>query len=434
MGYKMMRSTGNKQLDGLLGGLKTGDNVVWHDESGSLAPDFFFYFIEASFEDNAHVVYVSFDRSPKNLLTTLGKLAQNPLLTILDCFTYGKGEGSELFKKFYKSPESEGLFKVIPVKKPEDSDALADTLETVYNMCGRKVNYIFESLTGIQDLWGSEEKVLKFYTRTCPKLYELNTIAYWVLEHKAHGNRLISGINQIAQVVMELNVKRGNNFLTIKKAEGREQETLNKAHGYWMDAGKAVFGRKQDQMGGKHDIGSRIKSYRTSRGLPQTVLAKKVGVTPSTISQVESGQIYPSIPALLKISDLLSVDMASFFNMEEGECDRIFYLDSDANEINVPGITGKGISIRELIPKSKTTNFEPFIIEFEPGAGVKSHFFNHKGAELGFLITGKLVLMLDTAEKDVDGGTFINLIYDMATGWKNASAEVARLLWIKLKK
>ncbi len=430
----MMQSTGNKQLDGLLGGLKTGDNVVWHDESGSLAPDFFFNFMKTSFEDNAHVVYVSFDRSPKNLITTLGKLAQNPLLTILDCFTHGKGEGSDLFMKFYKSSESEGLFKIIPVKKPKNPDTLANTLETVYNMCGRKVNYIFESLTGIQDLWESEEKVLKFYTRTCPKLYELNTIAYWVLEHKAHSNRLRSGISQIAQVVMELNVKRGNNFLTIKKAEGREQKSLNKAHGYWMNAEKAVFGRKKEQMGGKHDLGSRIKSYRTSRGLPQTVLAKQVGVTPSTISQVESGQIYPSIPALLKISELLSVDMASFFNMEEGECERIFYADSDANEINIPGITGKGISIRELIPKNKTTNLEPFIVEFEPGAGIKSHFFNYKGAELGFLITGKLVLVLDSAEKDVDGGTLINLIYDMATGWKNTSGEVARLFWIKLKK
>ncbi|MCP3933501.1 MAG: helix-turn-helix domain-containing protein, partial [Bacteroidetes bacterium] len=321
----MKQSTGSKQLDALLGGLKTGDNVVWHDESGSLAPDFFFNFMDASFEDNAHVVYVSFDRSPKNLVSTLGSLAETPLLTILDCFTHGKGGGSDLFMKFYKSSESKGPFKVVPIKKPEDPDTLADTLETVYNMCGGKVNYIFESLTGIQDLWESEERVLRFYTRTCPKLYELNTIAYWVLEHKAHSSRLRSGISQIAQVVMELSVKRGNNFLTIKKAEGRKQKDLNKAHGFWMNAGEAIFGRKKDQMGGKHDLGSRIKSYRTSRGLQQTVLAKQVGVTPSTISQVESGQIYPSIPALLKISELLSVDMASFFNTEERDCDRIFY-------------------------------------------------------------------------------------------------------------
>jgi len=143
----------------LLGGLRTGDNVVWHDESGSLASDFFFNFIGSSFGDETHVVYVSFDRSPKNLIATLGDLAENDLFTILDCFTYGKGEGNELFLKFYKEPESGRQFKIIPIKKPEDPDTLVDTLETVYSMCGGKVNYVFESLTGMQDLWGSEESL-----------------------------------------------------------------------------------------------------------------------------------------------------------------------------------------------------------------------------------------------------------------------------------
>lgn len=431
----MIESTGNKQLDGLLGGLRTGDNVVWHDESGSLAPDFFFSFMRSSFEEGTHVVYVSFDRSPKNLLSVLGSLAENKHFTILDCFTHGKGGGSELFLKFYKKLQADVPYKVIPVKKPENPDVVADTLGTVYSMCGGKVNYIFESLTGMQDLWDSEEKALKFYTRTCPKLYELNTIAYWVLEYKAHSSRLVSGVSQIAQVVMELSVKRGTNYLTIKKAEGRDQETPNKAHSYRMSDGRAVFDRKSGQMGGKHDLGKRIKSYRASRGLPQTVLAKHVGVTPSTISQVESGQIYPSIPALLKISELLSVDIASFFGGEESESDRIFYPESESVEIAVPGVSGNGITVKEIIPPSKDMGFEPYLVEFEPGAVLKSHFFHHKGDEFGFLVAGTLVMYCgNDAVKEVETGTLVNLSQDVAAGWSNTSGDVARLLWVKVKK
>ncbi len=429
-----LESTGNNQLDALFGGLRTGDNVVWHDESGSLAPDFFYNFMRASFENNGHVVYVSFDRSPKNLLTTLGKLAETSHLTILDCFTHGKGESSELFMKFYKKPESKGQFKIILVKKPEDPEALLDTLETVYSMCGGKVNYMFESLTGIQDLWGSEEKVLRFYTRTCPKLYELNTIAYWVLEHNAHSDRFRSGISQIAQVVMELSIKRGNNFLTIKKAEGRKQKVLNKAHGYWVSGGEAVFDKRKDRMGGKHDLGRRIKSYRTSRGLAQTALAKQVGVTPSTISQVESGQIYPSIPALLKISELLSVDIAAFFKVQDDESERIIFPEKDGWEVNFPGITGKGVSVRELIPRNKVTGFEPFIVELEPGVSLKSHFFNHKGEEFGFMLSGRVQLRVNNSQKEANTGTIINLSYDTVSEWKNSSEKLVRLLWIKIKR
>lgn len=430
----ILESTGNNQLDALFGGLRTGDNVVWHDESGSLAPDFFYNFMRASFENNGHVVYVSFDRSPKNLLTHLGKLAENPHLTILDCFTHGKGESSELFMKFYKNLESKGKYKIILVKKPEDPESLLDTLETVYSMCGDKVNYIFESLTGIQDLWESEEKVLKFYTRTCPKLYELNTIAYWVLEHNAHSDRFRSGISQIAQVVMELSIKRGNNFLTIKKAEGRNNKVLNTAYGYWVHGGEAVFDKRKDRMGGKHDLGRRIKSYRTSRGLAQTALAKQVGVTPSTISQVENGQIYPSIPALLKISELLSVDISSFFKVQEGESERIVFPEKDGWRVNIPGITGKGVNVNELIPRNKAIGFEPFVITFEPGAALKSHFFNHKGEEFGFVLNGSIKFNVDNSEKEVESGTIINLSYDTVSGWENGSGEVVRILWVKIKR
>ena len=51
----------------MLDGLYIGDNVVWHDESGSLAGAFCLKFMEASMAEKKPLVYVSFDRSPRNL-------------------------------------------------------------------------------------------------------------------------------------------------------------------------------------------------------------------------------------------------------------------------------------------------------------------------------------------------------------------------------
>ena len=84
-------SSGVSQLDHLLGGIFIGDNVVWHDDAGSLAHPFCLNFIQASQAQNKPIIYVCFDRSPKSLLEALGTLANNPLLTVLDCFTQGKG-------------------------------------------------------------------------------------------------------------------------------------------------------------------------------------------------------------------------------------------------------------------------------------------------------------------------------------------------------
>lgn len=111
-------ASGVSRLDLLFGGVFIGDNVVWHDEAGSLAPVFYLNFIQASQVQNRPVIYVSFDRSPKNLVDKLGPLTEYPHLTILDCFTHGKGAGSAIFLKFYDETGSELPCRIIPVEEP----------------------------------------------------------------------------------------------------------------------------------------------------------------------------------------------------------------------------------------------------------------------------------------------------------------------------
>ncbi len=41
-------ASGVRQLDHLLDGLRIGDNVVWYDDAGSLAPVFYLNFIKTA--------------------------------------------------------------------------------------------------------------------------------------------------------------------------------------------------------------------------------------------------------------------------------------------------------------------------------------------------------------------------------------------------
>ena len=84
----------------------------------------------------------------------------------------------------------------------------------------------------MQELWGREEYILDFYSHSCPRLYELNTIAYWIMEKRAHSPRLRARVNQITQVAIDLSVKRGKTSLTVLKAEKRHLDTLNKPFNY----------------------------------------------------------------------------------------------------------------------------------------------------------------------------------------------------------
>ena len=146
--------TGIGKVDEILDGLRIGDNVIWHDDSGSLASDYCLKLMEASFRDEKPVIYVSFDRSPTNLLKKLGALANSSSLTILDCFTHGKGSGSDLFLKYYSS--SDRNERVKRVESPDDPVSLAKALEESLRGDGVDTRFIFESITGMQDLWGDE--------------------------------------------------------------------------------------------------------------------------------------------------------------------------------------------------------------------------------------------------------------------------------------
>ena len=424
--------SGVSRLDLLLGGLFIGDNVVWHDDAGSLAPVFSLNFLLACNLQKKPIIYVSFDRSPKNLLEKLGHLAQYPALTILDCFTNGKGNGSPIFLKFYECLEEELPCRLLQVEDPRDPQGFMDLLYGVHAGFEGDVRFIFESVTGMQELWGSEDRLLAFYSHSCPRLYDLNTIAYWILEKNAHSSRFRAQINQIAQVAIELTIKRGTTSLTILKAENRSTEEFHKPHTYWTKDLTVVF---DDGRGtrGRIDLGLRLKEFRLRRGLSQTELAKLVGVTASTISQVESNLIYPSLPALIKMAEALAVDLASFFEDHQEGGGRLIFTPADAVAVKFPNMPEGAVQARLLYPVDVDVKGEPYLIEITPRATLPAHFFFHKGEEVGYVLSGRLQVRVGKGVYNLKAGDVIYLTSEIPGEWRNPGPAVARLLWVKVK-
>ena len=425
-------ASGISHLDHLLEGLRIGDNVVWYDEGGSLASAFCLNFIQASQAQKKSIIYVNFDRSPRNLIEKLGPLSANKKLIILDCFTYGKGAGSEVFLNFYDNRDTDFPCKIIRVDEPWKTDQVTGAFYGVHGTLEGDVRFVFESLTGMQELWGGEEDILNFYFHSCPKLYELNTVAYWMIEKKAHSLRLKAQINQIAQVAIDLSVRRGKTFLTVLKAEDRNPHNLHKSHSYWIKDLNITFDSEK-RKSGQINLGMRLKELRTKQGLSQTELAKLVGVTPSTISQVESDLIYPSLTALVKMAEVLSIDVSSFFRGSGNVLQKIIFPADEAIKIKIPDIPGESIQAKLLTPVDFDPKAEPYLIEIPPEKTLPSHFFIHKGDEFGYLLSGELQVELQMDLHTVHVGDVVYLTTEMPSQWKNPGPEVAKLLWIKIK-
>lgn len=429
---KLKVASGVDQLDVILEGLFIGDNVVWFDDAGSLASVFCLNFIQISQIQKKPLIYVTFDRSPKNLLEKLGPLAQNPALFILDCFTFGKGAGSSIFLKFYEQMESQDPFKLVQVENPREMSQVTEALYALHGTQKGDVRFVFESLTGMQELWGGEEQALNFYSHSCPRLYELNTIAYWVMEKKAHSPRFRAQISQIAQVAIDLAIKRGTTSLTVLKAEKRKLDNLHQPHKYWVEELNITFNDERRPTG-LMDLGQRIKALRLKRGFSQTELAQSVGVTPSTISQVESNLIYPSLPALFKMAEILAVEGSSFFSDQGKEKNRVIFPLREATDLRMTGMPEFSIQTKRLTPVDLEAKAEPFLIEIPPRQNLSNHFFFHKGEEMGYLLSGKLLVKMRSGEYEFLPGDLIHLTSEIPTAWTNPGPDPARLFWLIVK-
>jgi transcriptional regulator with XRE-family HTH domain len=260
----------------------------------------------------------------------------------------------------------------------------------------------------------------------------LNTVAYWIMEKGAHSSRLKAQINQIAQVAIDLSVKRGKTYITILKAENRDQTAMNKPHSYWV-RDLNVFFDSERHTSGRIDLGMRLKELRVKRGISQTEVAKLIGVTPSTISQIESNLIYPSLPALIKMAETLSVDVSSFFQESADIGNMVVFRESDASEIKFPDLPEEGIKAKLLTPLDFNPKAEPYLIEIPAKKSLPSHFFIHKGEEIGYLLSGKLQMRLEKSVQNINAGDVVYLTTEMPSQWKNPGPGSARLLWIKVK-
>ncbi len=91
------------------------------------------------------------------------------------------------------------------------------------------------------------------------------------------------------------------------------------------------------------------------------------------------------------------------------------------------------ISVKRFTPADFEAKAEPFLIEIMPGKKPISHFFSHKGQEMGYLISGKLQVKLDSSVYTFNSGELIYLTSEIPSQWKNTGSGPARMLWVKIR-
>ena len=178
-------------------------------------------------------------------------------------------------------------------------------------------------------------------------------------------------------------------------------------------------------------LGARIKALRMERELQQRQLAEKAGLTPSMVSQIESGRLTPSLHTLGKVAGALGVAIATLFDGQpagsilvtrrkeypvvsfDGSSERWAVLGAGLFQGKIRAV------VATLEARSKGMITDKVVIK--PGQ-----------MKLFYVLDGKVALhyngerhLLETGDSALlDGGT--------AHGWENLGTRKAQALWVIL--
>ncbi|HOW83406.1 MAG TPA: XRE family transcriptional regulator [Spirochaetota bacterium] len=420
-----MISTGVSYLDKLTGGLRLGDNVVWQVANGVSIDSFIRAFIDHNKNFEKNIIYINSNYSPHTIKKRYGFLF-NENTTLIDAFTHGKGNSDEVFLDFYRDGAIDPAHYIC-MENPRDISSFIGVLNEVEKTKRDGSFYIFDSLTGLFELWKNERDVIDFFAFKCPKLYDMNTLAFWIYERDAHSKEFMASITHITQVIFALDASHMDYYrLNINKLENRPSFHAVEPHYFRIIDNDIRFQTSRaDEI---IRVGEKVKKLRKEKEITQSELADVLGLTAGAVSQIENNVTSPSLQTL--------VQMASFFNRPleffistgtEQQKDRGYTI---ARKNKVPARNIRNVHVSELF-KDEKNRIIPHSLTIGPNSIVEGPLLLHKGSDFITVTSGSIEVLVNDSPVLLKKGDSIMLESAFVTRWKTFKEE-CELLYILL--
>ena len=369
-------TTGVSELDRALGGLYWGDNVVWDAESADEVGPFYAAAAAKASEYDA-AAYVTLTAEP------------------------------EAVEAAYPG------FEVLDARPAGDLGQPRPLLDACGRWCaqpGRRL-LLLESLDAMSDRWGTETAG-RFFTRGCPMLLGLGSVAFWSLTTSRHPPALRREIEDVTQCVLSL----GDGRVRIIKAEGRRPGVEGSVFRYHVDEGMPVL----EPAPAAARLGAALRDLRRTRRLTQADIARLAGVSPSAISQAERGRRGLSLETLLDLTSRLNMTLDELLRGQEAPGYRLARRDDPRSatfDVPVPLLDDPGAGLRA------------YVLRLSPGARA-APTFPHKGVELVAVASGLVQVVLATGTPVLRPGEALIADRSGVSAWRNLTDSDALVFWV----
>lgn len=141
-------------------------------------------------------------------------------------------------------------------------------------------------------------------------------------------------------------------------------------------------------------IGEKIRILRETKGLSVSELAFESGLSEPVISEIEKNVIAPPIATLLKISNILGVEMEYFFKDRESEIKFDLVRKNERKNIRRKLGHRKNQPLTYIYEKLSSHHrgyrMQPFLIKFDIDIEEALDPIGHRGEEFLYLLEGEL--------------------------------------------
>ena len=174
-------------------------------------------------------------------------------------------------------------------------------------------------------------------------------------------------------------------------------------------------------------IGGHIRQLRLKRHVSVRAFAAQTGFSASFISQLENGQVSPSLGSLQKIAETLGVTLGEFFATAGDADEDLIVRPAERRRMDS---TWTDAHLEALGSMTRGRRLEPVIAIFGPGGKSGKHLHSHSREEFAFVLRGRVTLTLGADVNELAPGDAVTLPAHARHRWENLGAESVEILMV----
>jgi transcriptional regulator with XRE-family HTH domain len=154
----------------------------------------------------------------------------------------------------------------------------------------------------------------------------------------------------------------------------------------------------------RYEIGSKVRALRVKKKLGLVQLGEHTGLSPALLSKIERGQLFPTLPTLLRIAMVFGVGLDHFFIESEERPLVVVNRKKDRIRLpNRPGEEAPSYFFESLDFATTDRKFDIYYADF-PEYSKPSVPHEHAGAEFLYVLQGRLIVSVDGKDVMLDEG------------------------------